>query len=533
MPSITTQNQLPKKLPIWSLILIIVTASSLFIIFGLLASSVVCNTILIYKQSKGKFIPPQTLSTAPADWITYRSDLAKFEIKYPKDWQAQTISYYEHVFQVKEAYKYDIANVEIKLEDIITWENMVNQLELEIDGITQKVEYAGLSGLSRSGITLITHPTFKGKEVKEVILRNPDMMPMWRFTAIGSENIKVLDQMLSTFKLSKTKLSNPLGNHGCNYGGGYSWCEVKQKCLRVTEERCTNPSTTNSELEDWETYQDNIGLYTIKYPSSYWWYPPIKDPGTLSEISLYSKLDTNNNMKVTVYQDPEHQNLSELEQSFKKLNPKITIETIEINSIEWLKAKEQNDPKVVFYTIKDGKRYALQIDHFDEAAISTKIFSTITFMKPPPDTSAWKDYNGVFEKENMVFSFMYPPAYSFERQRVPSHTLDILLKDNSKIDGQNLVTITIVKGKLDDIISETAKEKTQTGKEEMGIVNNTLWVYNQWLDESNKESPHLLYHAYSQLDFDYVVDVGADIILKSSVDDIVYTISFLPMALGY
>lgn len=33
--------------------------------------------------------------------------------------------------------------------------------------------------------------------------------------------------------------------HGCIGSAGYSWCEAKQKCLRIWEENCTtaNPAT--------------------------------------------------------------------------------------------------------------------------------------------------------------------------------------------------------------------------------------------------------------------------------------------------
>ena len=34
--------------------------------------------------------------------------------------------------------------------------------------------------------------------------------------------------------------------HGCLSGGGYSWCEAKNKCLRAWEEDCTEGDTTAS-----------------------------------------------------------------------------------------------------------------------------------------------------------------------------------------------------------------------------------------------------------------------------------------------
>lgn len=50
------------------------------------------------------------------------------------------------------------------------------------------------------------------------------------------------------FSLSKTGNNEPpvLGGdrdeHGCIGSAGYSWCEPKQKCLRVWEEPCEEPS---------------------------------------------------------------------------------------------------------------------------------------------------------------------------------------------------------------------------------------------------------------------------------------------------
>lgn len=38
------------------------------------------------------------------------------------------------------------------------------------------------------------------------------------------------------------RVGNDSDSHGCKPSAGYSWCEVKQKCLRVWEENCTRPS---------------------------------------------------------------------------------------------------------------------------------------------------------------------------------------------------------------------------------------------------------------------------------------------------
>ena len=52
--------------------------------------------------------------------------------------------------------------------------------------------------------------------------------------------------------------------HGCLGPAGYSWCEVKQKCLRVWEEPCEATSTTQTSQTSNLTLPDiNNAIYTI------------------------------------------------------------------------------------------------------------------------------------------------------------------------------------------------------------------------------------------------------------------------------
>jgi len=50
--------------------------------------------------------------------------------------------------------------------------------------------------------------------------------------------------------------------HGCIGSAGYSWCEVKQKCLRTWEEPCQADTTA-----DWKTYTNSTYNYQISYVS--------------------------------------------------------------------------------------------------------------------------------------------------------------------------------------------------------------------------------------------------------------------------
>lgn len=57
---------------------------------------------------------------------------------------------------------------------------------------------------------------------------------------------------------------------GCLIGAGYSWCEVKQKCLRVWEEKCEKEVIDETdETSDWETYNSDKYKFEIKIPSTW------------------------------------------------------------------------------------------------------------------------------------------------------------------------------------------------------------------------------------------------------------------------
>jgi len=83
----------------------------------------------------------------------------------------------------------------------------------------------------------------------------------------------------SYFLMSKNDsplLGGDSDKHGCKGSAGYSWCEVKNKCLRQWEEKCEQENSQNQLLNDvndekitaWDTYNNDEYGFEIKYPSS-------------------------------------------------------------------------------------------------------------------------------------------------------------------------------------------------------------------------------------------------------------------------
>ena len=198
---------------------------------------------------------------------------------------------------------------------------------------------------------------------------------------------------------------NIVGNdrdaHGCIGSAGYSWCEVKNKCLRVWEEKCEVATATVGEIANWKTYNNTD--FSLKYPAT--WYLNISSPGFISitneDLSLVPGSDAptsreNISINISVYPPGKYNNFSTNEtleswsnkiglsdkqnilvDGTKAIRGKI-IYTGKEESGYYKKGQLSGDYVLV---ILNGKGYQITYSPFDSKFISTfdQILSTFKF----------------------------------------------------------------------------------------------------------------------------------------------------------
>ena len=100
-------------------------------------------------------------------------------------------------------------------------------------------------------------------------------------------------------------------SHDCLIAADYSWCEVKQKCLRTWEEKC-EVATTTDQTASWKTYRNDKYGYEIKYPEDFFWMysnPNTPDPARMNFVEIVNFSDKTKSLTIdTLYPDEELKN---------------------------------------------------------------------------------------------------------------------------------------------------------------------------------------------------------------------------------
>lgn len=103
--------------------------------------------------------------------------------------------------------------------------------------------------------------------------------------------------------------------HGCIGSAGYSWCEAKQKCLRIWEEGCadtnsntttninttTNTNTAIAIPTGWKTYTNTALSYTLQHPPTW----TISEFDNVISIGGASSLNANSNAEDIAFSTPK------------------------------------------------------------------------------------------------------------------------------------------------------------------------------------------------------------------------------------
>lgn len=84
---------------------------------------------------------------------------------------------------------------------------------------------------------------------------------------VSEENIQSANEIPAT---STSIVGGDKDVHGCIGSAGYTWCEIKQKCLRVWEEKCevVSAPVKKDETVNWKTYKNTQYGFELKYPET-------------------------------------------------------------------------------------------------------------------------------------------------------------------------------------------------------------------------------------------------------------------------
>lgn len=122
-----------------------------------------------------------------------------------------------------------------------------------MDRVSEKIDKIKENASSSPKMSKFLEQVEKQKVLHQNILEKLESkVPTSTFEKIQAAREKHIEK----FEQIKEKLQEKIGNrkliggdkdgHGCLIAAGYSWCEAKQKCLRVWEEPCAT-TTTDSE----------------------------------------------------------------------------------------------------------------------------------------------------------------------------------------------------------------------------------------------------------------------------------------------
>ena len=85
----------------------------------------------------------------------------------------------------------------------------------------------------------------------------------------AGENANLIQETENTNQL----IGGDTDEYGCLIAAGYSWCESKEKCLRVWEEECPEAEeeveSSTEKKEEWPTYTSNKWNYSFQHPPEF------------------------------------------------------------------------------------------------------------------------------------------------------------------------------------------------------------------------------------------------------------------------
>lgn len=132
--------------------------------------------------------------------------------------------------------------------------------------LSRAIDIIGKSRSAKDLIASVGNRIIRDQGIFTEILQN-SKEPLKKVVETAIEDSKKAS--INVLKMELPELKNIGGDkdeHGCFLGAGYSWCEVKKKCIRIWEEKCEGESIdfektgnlTKSD-EDWILVYDGAG----------------------------------------------------------------------------------------------------------------------------------------------------------------------------------------------------------------------------------------------------------------------------------
>lgn len=263
-------------------------------LFVLFAGLLVAVVVVAFGVNMGKVKAQDEASSTAEQEAEGPTLLPSSKLYFLKDWQRKIQSVFAFSAQKKAELELRFSNERLaeikkmveKAKSPEKIEKATQKYQETMDKIANRIDKIKETALSSPALSKFLEQVEKQQALHQSILEKlASKAPTPTFEKIKEAR----EQHLEKFEQIKEKIQEKMGNrkliggdrdkHGCIGSAGYSWCDEKQKCIRVWEEECASSTTPTGDAcpalwkpvcsEQNETYPNeclaNIAGAVIKY----------------------------------------------------------------------------------------------------------------------------------------------------------------------------------------------------------------------------------------------------------------------------